>query len=219
VEEIKSGAVKVFSDLLNQRKEISEFLNGKSGVYCFINKTNGKFYVGSAQELRLRINRYFQNGWLKSHLNMLIVKAILKYEINNFELVILELCHTDEILKRETLFITNLKPYYNILQTGGNSLGYRHGPEAIAKMKTKNFSLETRMKMSESRQNLIEKGLALRVSPVSVLDLVTNITTEYRSVAQAARESGLSLNSLYTRFQRGTKSPLKKRYVITLKRP
>ena len=45
VSEIKSGAVKVFSDLVNQRKEISNFLKGKSGIYCFLNKINGNCYI------------------------------------------------------------------------------------------------------------------------------------------------------------------------------
>ena len=34
-EEINSGAVKVFPDLVNQLEEITEFLKGKSGIYCF----------------------------------------------------------------------------------------------------------------------------------------------------------------------------------------
>lgn len=217
IEKVKSGAVRVFSDLHNQRIEISKFLNGKSGVYCLINKTNGKFYVGSAIELRLRVNRYFQNGWLKSHSYMVIVKAILKNKIDNFELVILDLCDIDEIRNRETLFISSLNPYYNILQIGADSTGYRHTAEAIAKMKEKTISAETRLKMSEARRKLISNGQAIRVSPVSVLDLTTNVTTDYISIAQAARDLKLSLNSLYTRFQRGTKRPLNNRYVITLK--
>jgi hypothetical protein len=217
IEKVKSGAVRVFSDLHNQRIEISNFLNGKSGVYCLINKTNGKFYVGSAMELRLRVNRYFQNGWLSSHSYMVIVKAILKNKIDNFELVILELCDIDEIRNLETSFISSLNPYYNILETGGDSSGYRHTVETIAEMKKKTVSAETRLKMSEARQNLINNGQAIRVSPVSVLDLTTNVTTDYISIAQAARDLKLSLNSLYTRFQRGTKRPLNNRYVITLK--
>jgi hypothetical protein len=39
---------------------------------------------------------------------MIIVKAILKHKIYNFELVILQLCNTDEIINREDHFIKTL---------------------------------------------------------------------------------------------------------------
>ena len=37
-------APKVFLNPGLERKEISSFLKGKTGIYCFWNKSNGKFY-------------------------------------------------------------------------------------------------------------------------------------------------------------------------------
>ena len=32
---------------------------GKSGIYCRVNKINGKFYIGSASNLGIRLRRYY----------------------------------------------------------------------------------------------------------------------------------------------------------------
>jgi hypothetical protein len=74
-------APKVFLHPDLEQKEISSFLKGKTGIYCFWNKSNGKLYVGSGVELSRRVNLYFQNSWLNRHSNMIIVNAILKYGI------------------------------------------------------------------------------------------------------------------------------------------
>jgi hypothetical protein len=46
---------------------------------------------------------------------MIIVKSILKYGIDKFSLFILEFCDRENLLSRETHFISTLNPAYNIL--------------------------------------------------------------------------------------------------------
>lgn len=57
---------------------------------------------------------------------MPIVEALLKYGQNNFALLVIEYVDVKELTIRETHFITNLLPYYNVLKQGYSSLGYKH---------------------------------------------------------------------------------------------
>jgi len=54
-------AVKIYTDPLNQRNLIRSDNNGKIGIYSWINKINGKIYIGSGDPLYLRISDYYQN--------------------------------------------------------------------------------------------------------------------------------------------------------------
>lgn len=180
-----ANAVKVFSNPILERKQISSFLKGKTGIYMFFNKKNGKFYVGSGVDLGRRENDYFQNCYFKHNPNSIIGKAILKYGIENFCLVILEFCDTENLLPRETHFISTLKPAYNILKIAGNLLGYKHNPESISKIGkaslARKHSGEIRARISETQKSRL-KNFRPGGFSVIVLDLVNNITTEYLSI-------------------------------------
>lgn len=49
---------KMFTNVRQNRSEVSKELKGKSGIYLWFNTTNNKFYVGQASNLYLRIARY-----------------------------------------------------------------------------------------------------------------------------------------------------------------
>ena len=48
---------------------------------------------------------------------------------------IIEFCDTEELLKREQYYLDNLKPQYNIVESAGSTLGYKHTPESLQKMR------------------------------------------------------------------------------------
>ena len=54
---------------------------------------------------------------------MPIVKALLKYGQHNFAVLIIEYADTETVNVRETSWITQLLPYYNVLKQGYSSLG------------------------------------------------------------------------------------------------
>ena len=121
----------------------------KSGVYRFVNKTNGKSYIGSSTDLGRRFKTYYSIANLsKIKINSGIYNALFKYGYSNFSLEILEYCDIAENIKREQYYIDKLNPEYNILKTAGSNLGYRHTEEAIAKIRATslNFSEETKKK-------------------------------------------------------------------------
>jgi group I intron endonuclease len=57
---------------------------------------------------------------------MPIVKALLKYGQENFAVLIVEYVDVENLTVRETHYITQLLPYYNVLKQGYSSIGYKH---------------------------------------------------------------------------------------------
>jgi len=63
------------------------------GIYCILNKINGKRYVGKSKDIQKRYKRHLymlQNNINSKDLNRYLKNATLKYGIENFELIILE---------------------------------------------------------------------------------------------------------------------------------
>ena len=124
--------VKVYENFKEDRFKIVKEEKGRSGVYLLINKVNNHTYVGSSTNLANRMKNYLNKAFLKSkqNINMPIVKALLKYDYENFSLLIIEYVEAPAFLTaRETYYITHVMPYYNVLKEGYSSLGYKHTEE------------------------------------------------------------------------------------------
>lgn len=94
----------------------------KSGVYRWINKINGKSYVGSSVSLGNRFNDYYSLSSLTRKVkgSIIIYRALLKYGYKNFNLDILEYCKISVLIEREQYYLDHLKPEYNILKVVNN---------------------------------------------------------------------------------------------------
>lgn len=126
--------IKIYVNADVEKLDIYKQNKGKSGIYIWENKINGNRYIGSSVHLTRRFKSYYNSShWLK-YTNMTIYKALLKYGHSNFSLSILEYCEPDKCIEREQYYIDLFKPEYNILQTAGSSLGYKHSEEAIEKI-------------------------------------------------------------------------------------
>ena len=117
-----------------------------------------------------------------------------------------------------------LKPEYNLNSKAGNTLGYKHTPESIEKMKNRVITSETRLKMSKSAKERLkregksspffgkkhsEKSLALLRTAarnrkklpvpglkVEVTDLKSNQTLTYDSIRNAAKGMEVDFSSV-----------------------
>lgn len=87
---------------------------------------NGKKYIGSSSDLRIRLRNYFKISHLERQFSMLINRALLKYGYSNFYLEILEYCISSVLIEREQYYLDLLKPEYNILSKAGSRLGSKH---------------------------------------------------------------------------------------------
>lgn len=206
---------------------------GKSGVYRWTNKVNGKTYIGSSVGKRL-VSYYNLN--ILSTSKMLICKALIKYGYNNFTLEILEFCDCSETVSREQYYIDFCKPEYNILKIAGSSLGYLHTEDALAKIKERrsNWTEEQKAKLKDhlkvhnssadqiekSRQRLIDYNKS-KGEGVEVLDTKTGEVTFYSSIRQAAEAIGCVHGTLLLAEKaqkEGVSRLIKKRYLVKVKR-
>lgn len=73
----------------------------------WINKLNGKRYIGSSLNLRRRLLEYFNTNRLLISDSMQINRALLKYGYSNFSLEIIEFCDISSLAARE-------KHYFNL---------------------------------------------------------------------------------------------------------
>lgn len=217
-----------------QKKQILEENKGKSGIYLWTNKLNGKSYVGSGVDLKNRLKNYYSLNLMETRIKLgqsAIYAAILKYGISNFKLDILEYCELSDVIDREGHYFNLLKPEYNLLPTAGSWLGYKHSEESKNKIRAsllgknagksnpmfgvlsenhpmfgKTHSEETKLKMSKSRGTAVE-----------VIDLETSVRSSYASFNKAAEVMGVSAAALTKRFKKTNYFILKGKYRVEKK--
>ena len=116
-----------------------ELLLRKGGIYSFLNKVNGKQYIGSAKDLYIRLNEHLSNR--KS--NRALQTAISKYGLEKFNFCIYEYFTYENkttsfklLTDLETMYINKFKfsNLYNFLKNASSSEGYKHTDAAKQKM-------------------------------------------------------------------------------------
>ena len=179
----------------------------KSGIYKWTNKTNNKFYIGSAVDLTKRLKYYFIPERLKRNLlksRSLIYSSILKYDYNNFSLEILEYCESKDLITKEQYYLDLLKPEYNICKTAGNTLGRKFSEDTkrlISNALTgKKVSVESILKSSQARKgkNYVcpcKLGLI-----TIVINNKNNETKVYKSISAAAKDINCHNVTLWRRI-------------------
>ena len=124
-----NSSLTVFSDADKSKLEILEFIKGKSGIYMWTNKLNGKKYVGSSVNLRRRLLEYYNVNRLMNEKSMPIYSSLLKHGYHEFSLTILEFCDINSLVSREKHFFDVHTPEYNILKTScspDRGSGWKH---------------------------------------------------------------------------------------------
>lgn len=179
----------VFSDADKDKLDILNYVKGKTGIYMWINKLNGKKYVGSSVNLRRRLLEYYNVNRLLNEKSMPINVALLKYGYHNFSLTILEICDVNNLMSREKHFFGKYNPEYNILDTPGNpsrGSGWRHSEATIENMRiaayNRDKSPEALAKLSTAQPYSIK---------VEAVDIETNTSTIYNAIKAAARALGI----------------------------
>ena len=80
------------------------------------NLKNGKRYIGSSNNLNIRLYKYFNENYLLTNTSMAICCALFKDGSSNFSLTILEYCSPDKCLIREKHSWDLFNPEYNIVK-------------------------------------------------------------------------------------------------------
>lgn len=75
------------------------------GIYKITNLINGKFYIGSSNDIHRRWKEHINELNRNVHCNKYLQKSYNKYGIENFEFTIIEVCSEDEQIIREQYWI------------------------------------------------------------------------------------------------------------------
>ena len=174
--------VKVYENVELCNFQIVQENKTKAGVYRFINKTNGKSYIGSSSNLGRRFTEYLSIVYLQKQIEKgtsRICNSLLKHGHHSFSLEILEYCAEYKATRTpplapsflwplacspaagrakgegsEQYFLDLLKPEYNILSKAGSSLGHIHSEETKAKMSLASFVAPQQRQKEQKREKL-----------------------------------------------------------------
>lgn len=116
----------------NKQKYFSEKQKG-GVIYKITNKIDGKFYIGSTNNL---IKRYYTHiNHIRTNKNSCIklIRAVNKHGEENFKFEIICECSTEEVLKFEQKYLDSLKPHYNVAKIAGSNLGIKRTQEVKLK--------------------------------------------------------------------------------------
>ena len=137
--------------------KLNEFKN-ISGIYKITCTATGKFYIGSAKDIRHRLARHKSDLGRNVHHNTLLQRAVNKYGKDMFEFEILEFVDdTESLLQREQHYLDTLNPCdinigFNLAIEAGSKLGVPTTEETKAKIsKTltgRKHTEDTKLKMS-----------------------------------------------------------------------
>lgn len=75
------------------------------GVYRFLNKKNGKVYIGSSKNIAKRIRAHLSKLKNNSHINKHFQAAYNKYGVESFDITVLEECDEYAQLKTEQKYL------------------------------------------------------------------------------------------------------------------
>lgn len=107
----------------------------RSGIYKIENTVNGKIYIGSAVDLRMRRNKHFSDLRKNKHPNSHLQSAFNKYGEESFFFSAILLCDKENLILYEQMALDSLRPKYNKNPRAESTLGYRYSEETKQKFR------------------------------------------------------------------------------------
>lgn len=129
-----------------------------SGIYRIVCTVTGKCYIGSAIQLERRWNEHRSQLRRNIHTNRKLQAAWNKHGEKAFVFEIVELVLIPELLTaREQHYLDTLKPVFNVKPNASSSLGYKHSPEVIEKIR-RNSTGRKHTSESIAKMSKVQKG-------------------------------------------------------------
>lgn len=189
----------------NKQKYFSEKKKGGI-VYKITNEIDGKFYIGSTNNL---VKRYYTHIYdMRSNRSTCIklIRAVNKYGEKNFRFEIICECSTEEILKTEQEYIDNLKPHYNVAKIAGSNLGIKRTQETKFKksisQKEKWKDESYRLKHLDSLSKNWKSGISHRMAKLTeeqVIEIKKQLANGFlpKQVSDNLKLSYYSIKDIY----------------------
>ena len=168
--------------------KVTKDLWKKSGIYCIVNTTNQKKYVGSSKNIYQRLQKHRAYLRKNVHENCKLQNSWNKHGEDSFQYYVLEFCSEEQLIQREQFYIDTIKPWYNITLE-------------VQRLKMSN---ESRVKMSKSRKEGFEKGTVVlyQERPIHQYSLNGQYIQSFKSIKEAAEKTQVTRSSI-NRFLEG----------------
>lgn len=174
-----------------------------SGIYIIRNLINNKVYIGSAKNIRTRINihkHYLNNN---KHHSKKLQYSYNKY-YGNFLVSILEKTSIENLIIREQYWINYFQSYkqeygFNILKTAGNSIGYKCSEET--KKKIGNANRGRKIIFTESHLKNLAKNRYHRKIKV----IFNNYEKDFNCIDDLVNELNISKSTVMINIDRDKK--------------
>lgn len=111
----------------------------RSGVYRITCIANGRIYIGSAKNIRMRWKLHRTHLRMGIHHNRPLQSTWRKYPESDFVFDVLEFCDLGSVIETEQKWLDQLRPYergigFNVLSTAYSSVGLTHTDETRKKL-------------------------------------------------------------------------------------
>ncbi len=155
------------------------------GIYCIKNKTNGKIYIGSSNNIERRFRKHRTELNTQRHSNKYLNRAYNKYGKDNFEFIILEECNVEDLITREIYYIAT---HDSLKRNKGYNLSIpRKHPSITANEEYRNILSNAKKGVIPSNYEVMRK---IRWKKVEV----TNLEGEVLHVFNSLKETEETLN-------------------------
>ena len=171
------------------------FAPTESGVYLLKNIINDKCYIGSAKNIKHRLQQHLRDLQSSRHINKYLLRAFHKYGQDSFVYTILEKCDSDRntMLTEEQKYL-DMSPEYNYMKIAGTTNGYKHTEETKKILSERhkgrphipNSSYEYRAPEYVKKQPKVRKPTMEKA--VIQYTLNGDFIAEYRSIIEASRK-------------------------------
>lgn len=136
-----------------------------SGIYQILCVPTGKIYIGSSEDLAIRLRTHRAALRAQRHENSYLQRAWNKYGESAFEFSVIELVLIGFCLEREQYWLDKLRSYderrgFNISRVAGAPMaGRKHTPESLARMSAvqrgRKHTPETRQKIADHHRGKV----------------------------------------------------------------
>ena len=133
----------------------------RSGIYQILNSVNRKRYIGSAVNLKSRINLHIYQLRKNIHVNNRLQSDWNKYGEKSFDFKVVAFCARDVLIPVEQGFLdhyASVKTGYNIAPKAGSNAGFHHSVEARLKIALAHVGMrhtkEAKARMSKERRGI-----------------------------------------------------------------